>query len=178
MNYVEVECATCGKPVKKPKNEYNRSMRLSRKFYCNNRCSGLQSNHLVGNYNHNLLHVGSSKDEFSPFRRHLISIRSRCRRLNRDNDLTLDELKQQWNAQNGVCPYTGWEMENPVSTSENDKLPKTIRRASLDRIDSSCGYIKENIQFVCYMAQCAKNEFTHEELVSFCKAVAKKNVST
>jgi hypothetical protein len=45
--------------------------------------------------------------------------------------------------------------------------------ASLDRIDSSKGYIKGNIQFVSVIANYAKNEMTHDEMLYFCKATAK-----
>jgi hypothetical protein len=62
-------------------------------------------------------------------------------------------------------------MEN---MSTKNQLPKTPDRASLDRIDSSKGYVNGNIQFVSYMAQIAKNEFSDGELRSFCEAVVTK----
>lgn len=181
MNYVEVECMTCGKKVQKPKSEYNRSMRLGRKFYCNNRCSGLQSTHLLGNYTHNLKRGGDNhSDEFSPFRRHMSSIKSHSsrRKDGRLCTITLQDLKNQWDKQNGKCPYTGWELDNPQSTRQADQALHHIRRASVDRIDSSMGYTKENIQFVCLMAQYAKHTFTPNELLLFCRAVTKNNSQT
>jgi len=130
--------------------------------------------HLAQYDNSDNITPGSSTDEFSPFRQHLISIRSRCKRLGRSNALCLQDLKDQWNQQQGICPYTGWKMENPISTSGKDKLPKTVRRASVDLIDSSKGYTKGNIQFVCYIAQYAKHSFTKSELLAFCQAVSEK----
>ncbi len=182
MKYVKVKCETCGEEVAKPQNEYNRSMRLGRKCYCNNKCAGKQQvAHLLGKYTHNLKRGGDNhSDEFSPFRRHLLSIKSHCsrRRDGRVCDVTLKDLKNQWEAQNGLCPYTGWTLDNPKSTVAADKAPHHMQRASVDRIDSSLGYTKDNIQFVCLIAQYAKHTFTQEELVSFCEAVTKKNVPT
>ncbi len=51
---------------------------------------------------------------------------------------------------------------------------KSIKRASLDRIDSSKCYTPSNIQFVCLIANYAKNNFLESEMLEFCKAVAKQ----
>jgi hypothetical protein len=39
--------------------------------------------------------------------------------------------------------------------------------ASVDRIDSSVGYEKNNIQFVSRTINYAKNDMTHEEMIKF-----------
>jgi len=53
----------------------------------------------------------------------------------------------------------------------SDKIPKTPNRASLDRIDSSKGYVKGNIQFVSLIVQYAKNEWCDFVLMDFAKAM-------
>lgn len=40
-------------------------------------------------------------------------------------------------------------------------------KASLDRIDSSKGYIEGNVEFVCSAINLAKNNFSKEAMVSF-----------
>lgn len=47
----------------------------------------------------------------------------------------------------------------------------SLKRASLDRIDSSKGYIKGNVEFVCYAINLAKNSFTRDEMKEFLKEV-------
>jgi hypothetical protein len=84
----------------------------------------------------------------------------------------LDDLRAQWQKQDGVCPYTGWRMILPSSSHTYNDLPIGPRNASLDRIDSARGYTPGNIQFVSYMANVAKNDFTHEQMLDFCRAVA------
>lgn len=54
--------------------------------------------------------------------------------------------------------------------SYSDQLPKTPDRASLDRINSSKGYVKGNNQFVALIAQFAKNEWTDSVLENFVDA--------
>jgi hypothetical protein len=47
----------------------------------------------------------------------------------------------------------------------------SLTRASLDRIDSSKGYIKGNVEFVCLAINFAKNDFKKEEMKSFIKEI-------
>jgi myo-inositol catabolism protein IolC len=44
--------------------------------------------------------------------------------------------------------------------------------ASLDRVDSTKGYIVGNIQFISAAANMAKNNMTHEQMIEFCKIIA------
>ena len=43
--------------------------------------------------------------------------------------------------------------------------------ASLDRIDSEKGYVKENVRFVAVIANFSKNKFSDEDVIDFCEAV-------
>jgi hypothetical protein len=45
-------------------------------------------------------------------------------------------------------------------------------KPSLDRIDSTKGYLKGNVRFVTAMANICKGAFPDEDVVAFCKAVA------
>lgn len=115
-------------------------------------------------------------DEFSPFRYHLRNIKRHARQTHsrnrvspREISITLEDLKNQWDKQKGLCPLTGWRMINPITI--NRVPPLSPRRASVDRIDSSKGYTKENIRFVCWMVQMAKHSFTDKEVIKFCQAV-------
>lgn len=59
------------------------------------------------------------------------------------------------------CPYLGIEL----NTGDPDAW------ASLDRVDSSIGYIKGNIQVVSILANQMKNRATQEQLIAFAKGV-------
>jgi hypothetical protein len=54
-------------------------------------------------------------------------------------DVSIDYLDQQWEFQNGRCFYTGVEL---------DLASRDGATASLDRKDSSIGYIEGNVRWV------------------------------
>lgn len=91
-------------------------------------------------------------------------------------NITLQDLKDQWEKQGGKCPYTGWDMKFDGCTKRKG-LRRTPDRASLDRIDSSKGYIKGNIQFVSLIAQYAKNDWNDDVILEFANAV-KNNLTS
>ncbi len=71
----------------------------------------------------------------------------------------------------GVCEATGieFDLETQTSKSVHAKNPWV---PSIDRIDSSKPYLKENVQVVVYMYNVCKAEFGHADVVRFCKSVA------
>lgn len=91
--------------------------------------------------------------------------RRRSKEKNIYNDLTLDYLMYLWEKQHGKCALTGIQMtykfyEGRVNTN-----------LSVDRIDSTKGYSKDNIQLVCMAANQMKNDLPMEEFVEMCEAV-------
>jgi hypothetical protein len=168
---MELACAICGKRFNRKPSEVKRCLeRGLNNVYCSAKCCGKG---VIGNIpkekrgDARFLRPGNRKDALSPFRWHL----KNCRKSKKDLNLTLEDLKEQWDKQSGKCPYTGWRLKIMDTTSHKDSLPLTPDRASLDRIDSSKGYIKGNIQFVSFMAQMAKNRFAPDDVIKFCEAV-------
>ena len=82
--------------------------------------------------------------------------------------MTLDDLLEQWNKQNGKCPYTGIVLKLPQARKKH----QMFEMASLDRIDSSKLYEKNNVVFVSTPINYMKNSMTEEETVAFCKKFA------
>lgn len=80
--------------------------------------------------------------------------------------LCLEEAREILENQNGKCALTGWEI---------GLGRRSLQTASLDRIDSSKGYYKENVQWVHKDANRAKSDFTMEYFIDLCKSVAKMN---
>lgn len=182
-NYIDLTCEECEKAFQRIQGEHNRSLRAGRKSYCSLSCAAKQgpgrfSPKFKGDATRFVDGAGKPKtplfDKYSPYRWHLKNAKMHCkqRRQNRECSLTLENLKQQWENQQGICPYTGWTMENPRTSCHSIRSKLHPARASLDRIDSSKGYTPDNIQFVSFMANMAKNRFSDEELLRFCQAVA------
>ena len=91
--------------------------------------------------------------------------RRRSKEKNIYNDLTLDYLMYLWERQSGKCALTGVQMtykfyEGRVNTN-----------LSVDRIDSTKGYSKDNVQLVCMAANQMKNDLQMDELIKLCKAI-------
>ena len=72
--------------------------------------------------------------------------------------VSLEYLSNLYESQNHICAITGRHIDS-------------IDEASLDRIDSSKGYIEGNIQWTTYQANVSKHTMTMEELYQFCKDV-------
>jgi hypothetical protein len=88
--------------------------------------------------------------------------------------ITVENIMEQWHMQQGLCVYTGALLFLPESYSivfTNYNGP-AFQKASLDRIDSSLPYTTDNIQFISQMANYAKNNHSHDEMIKFCQAIA------
>jgi len=88
-----------------------------------------------------------------------------CRRRQQPEypiDLDEEYLHDLWGSQNGRCAISGIPL---LKRTFNTKKAPNI--ASLDRIDSSVGYMKGNVQFVAYSLNLAKQDFSAEEFSEF-----------
>jgi hypothetical protein len=72
-------------------------------------------------------------------------------------DIDFDFLMQLWNTQNGRCRLTGISMTH---------RHKDIRSVSIDRIDSTQGYTRDNVQLVCKFINLGKNSATNDEVIA------------
>ena len=81
-------------------------------------------------------------------------------------DLTIEDIWSMYEKQEGVCALSGV----PIGWAEKG-LTAT---ASIDRIDSSEGYILENVQLVHKDINFMKQQFDQEYFINMCKAVADK----
>ena len=109
-------------------------------------------------------------DQYSPFKYSLNKARSRSKSKSETTDLTLQYLKEIWETQKGLCSYTNIKMEMPRSSQDED-IKKSPTKLSLDRIDPSIGYIKGNVEFVCYCVNVMKNDFSKDQMLYFIKLI-------
>lgn len=166
-------CDSCGKEAQKPLSEYNRNIRLGRKNFCCRSCSctyrcnlykdtltnaQLQAQQNIKNY------CSNRKDEWTSFRYSLRNAKKRFKEFN----LTLVDLKRIWDQQKGICPYTGLKLKLPTGCNHDN----VWYRASLDRIDSSKGYVIGNIQFVSTPINYMKNIMSDLETKQYLKLIS------
>lgn len=93
---------------------------------------------------------------------------SLCDRAKRNGlvvDITKQDLYDLWDNQQGKCALSGIEM---TYISNCGRIPTNV---SVDRIDSSKGYIKGNVQLVCMAVNQMKNDLDTQTLLMFCNAI-------
>jgi hypothetical protein len=83
-------------------------------------------------------------------------------------DLTPEDVWAAYEQQNGKCALTNLSIQ-----FFPDYNRVHLQTASLDRIDSSLGYVKGNIQIVHQVVNPMKSYLTDEEFVAFCNEVAR-----
>ena len=142
---IEIRCDHCNNLFEKPISEYNRNIQVDRKNYCSRTCVGKSDRNIkhlktyIKNYDISQ-HSKNKRDEYTGFRYYLRN----CKKRIKDFNITLQDLKDQWELQKGKCPYTNFQLI--LFTPKNNN--EYYLRASVDRIDSSKGYVKGNIEFV------------------------------
>lgn len=115
----------------------------------------------------NYLHeYNQSLDAF--FRKKLDTIRDDRRKI--FSDLTIEQLVNLWNKQEGKCAISGVEMSH-----QRVKRQHNMTNCSVDRIDSSKEYTINNVQLVCWTVNRMKGETSLEELLKWCKQIVKNN---
>ena len=147
---IQLICHLCKKSFIKDMKEYRRRLKISGKneFYCSVRCR----NNII------------KTDEFSPFRTFLILCKKNVKLKNFEFDLDLFYLKKLWKKQKGICPYSNLKMVLFPTANKTEFKPDA---ASLDRIDSTKGYVKGNVEFVCLSINYAKNCFDRKDFIDF-----------
>lgn len=175
---ITVICDQCGKEYLKPLSEYKRNKELGRHSFCSRSCS----------CKYNCVHSSDKMLEYSRSEKNKQRLRSlneikrlkrpevvfsyclrNCRKRYKECTITLEDLQEQWNKQKGICPYSGISLLVPTY-KKNHNNP--IYSASVDRIDSTKGYIPGNIQFVSTCINYMKNTMSDEETRFMCKCIA------
>jgi uncharacterized C2H2 Zn-finger protein len=170
-------CGNCGKEFFKSTKEYTRHLKKGRnRFFCSRSCACLKKNEEnppKGNPdNFKNYDRDNRKRKFNPFKKFVNQCKSRNKRTNPLREINISEkhLKKIWEDQNGICPFSGLHLLLPTNSSGT--LDFNPNNASVDRIDNGLGYVENNVRFVSVMANYARNLFTDEQLINFCKAVA------
>lgn len=83
-------------------------------------------------------------------------------------NLTIDFLWELFLKQNKLCALSGLPLK---FEHENGKKINKKRTASLDRIDSSKGYTKDNVQWVHKDVNLMKNKFHQQWFIDLCAKI-------
>lgn len=81
-------------------------------------------------------------------------------------DISSEHVWDLIEKQNGKCFYSGKQLGLIFNENLRDMM-------SIDRIDSSRGYTKDNVVLCCAAVNSMKNSMTIEEMVDWCVAISK-----
>jgi len=73
-------------------------------------------------------------------------------------EIDVDFLVGLWNNQKGRCAISGYPMRFPECS---------LFTVSVDRIDPSRAYLKDNVQLVCQGINFGKNKYSNQEMLDF-----------
>lgn len=181
--YFTIKCKWCDSQKDILIKEYKRQINNGRKpdeFFCNNSCScsykmsktSDETKLLQGEYltkwckdNPELTNL----PKFSAHSYYLNKCKQRSKATNKEFNLDLEYIENLWETSNGKCALSKIDITLRKTSYESADLWS----ASIDRIDSSKGYIKGNVQFVAYAINLAKSN-KDDQILQFIEMI--KNI--
>ncbi len=106
-------------------------------------------------------------------------ITSRSKKSNREVEINAKDVYELWTKQNKKCALSGLPIDFTNVNKGNPDKPWSkydlICTASLDRIDSNKGYIKDNIQLVHKDVNMIKKEYDQNYFLKLCQLITENN---
>lgn len=102
------------------------------------------------------------------------NIRRKAHERNIEFNVTKLDLEQKLKNQNFKCALSGIPLTIPTTDAET-KGHKYIYNASLDRRDSTKGYVPDNIQWVDKRINMMKQRLSETEFIDLCRTIVKHN---
>lgn len=146
------ECPSCGE-----EQSYLRKNYAEESFKLGKLCKKC-SNKIPDNNSHKGYYKNVLRKSFA----HKYRTNALIRRI--DWNVSFDYLAELLIEQDFKCALTGWDIHAMEVNSP----------ASLDRIDSSIGYVEGNLQWVNSKVNMMKQQYSQEDFIKVCLAVADK----
>lgn len=163
-------CNNCNKSFEIENKEFNRKIKKNTPFYCSRTCFAIVNNKKRDYSERMATNIKGSRIKSDPFKFYI----KVCKQRNKENNLSLDYLRNLWISQKGICPYT--KVNLVLNSHLKNVTNKDIRYlASIDRIDPSKGYIEGNVQFTSTAINYMKHSMSMQDTIEFLQII-KKNV--
>lgn len=119
------------------------------------------------------LHNTRIKEDYKWYCKKLLSqLKARAKSENLPFNLTAEDLIHEFDAQDGLCRYTGKKLDFTLRCSEKGQPHRDF--PSVDRKIPSRGYTLGNVDWVTYAVNRMKNDLTEEEFLDFCRNITKR----
>lgn len=144
-------CRECGETKLLSKFYKNKNTKDGYLNQCND-CRKLKHPHSCYNkeYNRKYQRIYADKNRLN---RIYTAAKNRCKDKLREFSISLEYMFELWENQKGRCAYTNL----PLLATANQ-----FNTVSLDRIDSSKGYVVGNVQLVCAAVNKMKQEYSED----------------
>lgn len=157
MAKIDIVCSSCGVTFQREKGQYNNGIRKGWRICCSKKCVGQISLPNLGPLDRGKPAI--------PFYSYVRAARLRQKeKANLEVNIDSEYLAKLWDKQQGICPYTRIKLY-VAKRKQKDNDHRYL--ASLDRIDSSKGYVKGNVQFVSTSINYMKNNMTDQQTKEF-----------
>lgn len=113
-----------------------------------------------------------SKTTATPYnfiRRSFSQLKSGRLKQGKEWTIEVEDMFVLYNMQEGRCALSG-EMMTYQSTGDNSN----DSNISLDRIDTTIGYVSSNVQYVCKRINLMRHKTSVKEFITWCERVANK----
>ncbi len=101
-------------------------------------------------------------------RENLRRAKNSCKKRQLEYNIDLNYIRNLYKSQDGKCALSGVALE-PFGYYNSSTI-------SIDRIDSTKGYIIGNIQLVCWVVNQMKNDLSIKELINWCNSITEYNI--
>ena len=90
-------------------------------------------------------------------------------------ELTIEDIHDLYNKQNGLCAISGLKMSHETYAFKDKEHIINRLNISIDRINSSLGYAKDNIQLVAAIVNRMKTDLPDNEFIKICSIITENN---
>lgn len=94
-------------------------------------------------------------------------MRDRSKKHNIEFNISVEDLKDIFDNQNGKCALSGIKMTAILGSG---RVPTNI---SVDQIEAKKGYTIDNVQLVCMAVNQMKSDLSYDDLLMFCEAISR-----
>jgi hypothetical protein len=98
--------------------------------------------------------------------------RKRANKSNMKFQITLEEIKELFDLQEGKCFYSGIKMN---IVKEDGSVTHDPFKMTIDRKDASLGYVPGNIVWCIYCVNVMKQKMSFEKMVTVCESICTRS---
>ena len=90
-------------------------------------------------------------------------------------ELTIEDIHELYNKQKGLCAISGLKMTHETYAFKDKEHIINRLNISIDRINSSLGYTKDNVQLLAAIVNRMKTDLPDSEFIKICSIITQNN---